>query len=143
MSEEQQTKTVFGRQVQVNPDQKTPAEIKDAEFQKAVWQSMGNMSALAKLLNVDYNSLYKYIHTPKHEDRLQLIKLAKSQLVDIAENYIKNAFNDENIDSRTKVDIAKFILKTLGKDTYSENPAVSQQININSDFTDIKTIFGI
>jgi len=32
MSEEQQTKTVFGRQVQVNPDQKTPAEIKDAEF---------------------------------------------------------------------------------------------------------------
>lgn len=123
---------------------KSILDVSEAKFENAVWQSFGNMSALSRLLNVSYPALYAYLHHPNHKDMLDKVNLAKQQLVDDAESYIRTCLNDSNIDARTRVDLAKFILKTQGRQQgWSESPQIAQQINVQSENVDLKTIFGI
>lgn len=89
---------------------KTPAKVPKAKFRQAIWQSFGNMSALARLLEVNFSSLRNYMKD--HKDLADLMEEARSQLVDRAEEYIASCLADEDIDVRTKTDLAKFILKT-------------------------------
>ena len=71
------------------------------------------MSALARLLGVNYTSLRSYFKD--HKDLADLMEEARSRLVDKAEEFIASCLADEDLDMRSKTELAKFILKTQGK----------------------------
>lgn len=116
------TRNVFGSLVPFdNVGSKTPASVPKAKFKQAIWQSFGNMSALARLLGVNYTSLRSYFKD--HKDLADLMEEARSRLIDQAEEYIASCLSDEGLDRRSKIDLAKFILKTQGKSRgWTEGP---------------------
>lgn len=136
-------KLVFGKEIK-NPGKKSPCEISDSKFELAAFQSFGNIAAIARLLEVNYSTLISYLRDPKHSGRLAVVHQAKQQLVDDAEAYVRTCLANDDVDDRIKVDLAKFILKTQGKEAgWSESPQIANSINISSENIDLKTIFGI
>ena len=75
-----------------------------------------------------------------HSELIPLLKEAKQELVALAEEAILDNLTSKNEGTRQKA--AEFVLKTLGKEEYTEQP--STQINVISDKeVEIKNIFGI
>ena len=137
---------VFGqkRLVPIESELKGLKELKEMPESKislAIIQSFGNRSALARLLNANYNAVRALLNEEKYAE---LFKQAKEQLVDKASACIASVLDDQEIDSRTRIDVAKFILKTQGKaDGWSESPQIAQQINVQSNEVSIEEIFGM
>lgn len=75
-----------------------------------------------------------------HSECKKLITDAKKELVSLAEETLLANLKSDNPQVSQRA--AEFILKTLGKDEYSTDPAT--QINVVSDKEiEIKNIFGI
>lgn len=115
-------------------------KLKKDKIALALISSMGNFSKAAKILNADYSSFVGYIQ--QNPELYNVYLTAKQQIVDDAESGIMDMLKNVELDTRTRFDIYKFILSTLGKDRgWNSNPQFIQQINTNSD-VDIKEIFG-
>lgn len=104
---------------------------------------MGNLSRASKILDAEYGSLVSYV--TKDVDLSNLYINLRQQLVDAAEDYVAALLNDPEVDARTKLDLAKFILKTQGKTrgwSDANSPQIVQNISTTGD-VDIRGIFGI
>ena len=104
----------------------------------AIGRNKGIKTAICKDLDCTIYQLNLYLRI--HSELLPLLKEAKQELVALAEEAILDNLTSKNEGTRQKA--AEFVLKTLGKEEYTEQP--STQINVISDKeVEIKNIFGI
>lgn len=138
---DKKTKNVFGKMIPYEEPKNKPAQVPKQRFKQAIWQSFGNVSALAKLLEVNYTSLRCYLSD--HPELAEEMKQAREVLVDQAEEYVLKCLNDTTLDDKVKIDLAKFILKSQGKARgWNDSPTIAQQINVTGE-VDLQSIFGI
>lgn len=122
-----------------------PEEIrtKHAKLIKAISECHGNVSAACRMLNISRGALHPLLNTKWIRD---YIKYCREQIIDEAEDVLKNLLEDENVDSKLKLEVAKTILQTVGKQRYQDQPQVQITQNVMSDADKtiaIKNIFGI
>ena len=121
--------------------QKLSERYSKNEIILAVGRNKGIKSAVCRELSCTPLEFNNYLNI--HADIKPLIAEAKKELVSLAEEKLLQNLNSD--DQKTSERAAEFILKTLGKDYYSESPQVqiAQQINITDKEAAIKNIFGI
>lgn len=77
-----------------------------------------------------------------HPKAAKLAQEARMRLVDKAEARLDEAL--DSLDERTRVEVAKYITKTIGKSRgWSDIPAIAQEITEEDGKITIKQIFGI
>ena len=104
----------------------------------SIGRNKGIKTAICKELDCTIHQLNMYLRI--HSELIPLLKEAKQELVSLAEEAILDNLTSKNEGTRQKA--AEFVLKTLGKEEYTEQP--STQINVISDKeVEIKNIFGI
>lgn len=104
----------------------------------AIGRNKGIKTAVCRELDCSIYQLNNYLNI--HSELKPLIKDAKQEIVALAEEKLLQNLNSEDESIRQRA--VEFILKTLGKDSYSTEP--STQINVISDKeVEIKNIFGI
>lgn len=141
MSDELTTKqTAESTKPTTKPTTKLPLakRYKKDEIVLAIGRNKGLKSAVCRELDCSIYELNHYLNI--HAELKPLIKDAKQEIVSLAEEKLLQNLNsaDESIRQRA----VEFILKTLGKDEYSTDPAT--QINVISDKeVEIKNIFGL
>ena len=111
------------------------------EIEKVIEDNYGIVTIICDLLDCTAKQLYKAVDKYGLRDEL---KEAKNNLVSVAEKAILDCLRSEN--ENIKLKSAEITLKSLGKDTWSQNPQVQIQQNIVSDEEkkiEIKNIFGI
>ena len=110
------------------------------EVEEAIVRSNGRWAAICASLNCSYNQLRVWFE--HHKDHFELAEQLRMTLVNEAEEQIYKLLHSNDPD--TRLDVAKFILKTLGKSKgWSEQSTFVQQINANDKTVEIKSIFGI
>ena len=111
------------------------------EVEKVIEDNYGIVTIICNLLDCTAKQFYKAVDKYGLRDEL---KEAKNNLVSVAEKAILDCLRSEN--ENIKLKSAEITLKSLGKDTWSQNPQVQIQQNIVSDEEkkiEIKNIFGI
>lgn len=104
----------------------------------AIGRNKGIKSAIARELDCSVQQLNAYINI--HSELKPLINDAKQEIVALAEEKLLQNLESEDEGIRQRA--VEFILKTLGKETYTTEPTT--QINVVSDKeVEIKNIFGI
>ena len=111
------------------------------EVERVIEENYGIVTIICNLLDCTPKQLYKAIDKWNLRDAL---KDAKNNLVGVAEKAILDCLRSEN--ENIKLKSAEITLKSLGKDTWSQNPQVQITQNVVSDEEkkiEIKNIFGI
>lgn len=81
------------------------------EVEDAITRCNGRWAAIVVALNCSYDQLRVWMNS--HKDHAELANNLRMSLVDEAEDQVWHLLHSNDID--VKKDIAKFILKTLGK----------------------------
>lgn len=102
-------------------------KITEAQAVEALLACYGNVSAAARLLNVDHSTLF---HRIKRSERLQEARtMAEEQTLDLAEDGLVSAVKDREAWA------VCFLLKTRGKKRgYIEKQEQSVQLSGEADF---------
>ena len=111
------------------------------EVERIIEENYGILTIICAILDCTPKQLYKAIDKWGLRDHL---KEAKQSLVGVAEKAILDCLRSEN--ENIKLKSAEITLKSLGKDTWSQNPQVQITQNVVSDEEkkiEIKNIFGI
>ena len=104
----------------------------------AIGRNKGVKTAICRELDCSIYELNHYLNI--HSELKPLIKDAKQEIVSLAEEKLLQNLESEDEGIRQRA--VEFILKTLGKETYTTEPTT--QINVVSDKeVEIKNIFGI
>ena len=104
----------------------------------AIGRNKGVKTAIARELDCSIYELNHYLNI--HSELKPLINEAKQWIVALAEEKLLQNLESEDEGIRQRA--VEFILKTLGKETYTTEPTT--QINVVSDKeVEIKNIFGI
>ena len=104
----------------------------------AIGRNKGVKTAIARELDCSIYELNHYLNI--HSELKPLINDAKQEIVALAEEKLLQNLESEDEGIRQRA--VEFILKTLGKETYTTEPTT--QINVVSDKeVEIKNIFGI
>lgn len=108
------------------------------QIQECIEKHYGVVTRICNELDCTYTQFYKTI---KQLNLQEYLTEAKKNLVSLAENTLLEAL--ASVDEKTRVDVAKYILKTQGKlFGWNEGPQIAQQINVQGEVS-IKEIFGI
>ena len=108
------------------------------QIQECIEKHYGVVTRICNELDCTYTQFYKTI---KQLNLQKDLAEAKKNLVSLAENTLLEAL--ASVDEKTRVDVAKYILKTQGKlFGWNEGPQIAQQINVQGEVS-IKEIFGI
>ena len=111
------------------------------EVEKVIEENYGIVTLICDLLDCTASQFYKAVDKWGLRDHL---KEAKQSLVGVAEEVILDCLRSQN--ENIKLKSAEITLKSLGKDTWSQNPQVQITQNVVSDEEkkiEIKNIFGI
>lgn len=111
------------------------------EVEKVIEENYGILTIICGLLDCTPKQFYKAVDKWGLRDHL---KESKNNLVSVAEKAILDCLRSEN--ENIKLKSAEITLKSLGKDTWSQNPQVQITQNVVSDEEkkiEIKNIFGI
>ena len=111
------------------------------EVEKVIEENYGILTIICDLLDCTAKQFYNAVDKWGLRDHL---KEAKTNLVSVAEKAILDCLRSEN--ENIKLKSAEITLKSLGKDTWSQNPQVQITQNVVSDEEkkiEIKNIFGI
>lgn len=118
--------------------EKLSKRYKKDEIVLAIGRNRGVKTAICRELDCSVYQLNAWLNV--HSECKKLMTEAKQELVSLAEETVAANLNSPNPMIAQRA--AEFILKTLGKDEYSTEPAT--QINVVSDKeVSIKNIFGI
>ena len=118
--------------------EKLSKRYKKDQIVLAIGRNNGVKSAICRELDCSIYQLNNWLNI--HSECKKLITEAKKELVSLAEETLLANLKSDNPQVSQRA--AEFILKTLGKDEYSTDPAA--QINVFSDKEiEIKNIFGI
>ena len=118
--------------------EKLSKRYKKDEIVLAIGRNKGIKSAIARELDCSIYELNHYLNI--HSELKPLINDAKQEIVALAEEKLLQNLESEDEGIRQRA--VEFILKTLGKETYTTEPTT--QINVVSDKeVEIKNIFGI
>lgn len=118
--------------------EKLSKRYKKDQIVLAIGRNNGVKSAICRELDCSIYQLNNWLNV--HSECKKLITDAKKELVSLAEETLLANLKSDNPQVAQRA--AEFILKTLGKDEYSTDPAT--QINVVSDKEiEIKNIFGI
>ena len=108
------------------------------EIVLAIGRNKGIKTAICRELDCSIYELNHYLNI--HSELKPLINEAKQEIVALAEEKLLQNLESEDEGIRQRA--VEFILKTLGKETYTTEPTT--QINVVSDKeVEIKNIFGI
>ena len=108
------------------------------QIQECIEKHYGVVTRICNELDCTYTQFYKTI---KQLNLQEYLTEAKKNLVSLAENTLLEAL--ASVDEKTRVDVAKYILKTQGKAFgWNDGPQIAQQINVQGEVS-IKEIFGI
>ena len=108
------------------------------QIQECIEKHYGVVTRICNELDCTYTQFYKTI---KQLNLQEYLTEAKKNLVSLAENTLLEAL--ASVDEKTRVDVAKYILKTQGKVFgWNDGPQIAQQINVQGEVS-IKEIFGI
>ena len=108
------------------------------QIQECIEKHYGVVTRICNELDCTYTQFYKTI---KQLNLQKDLAEAKKNLVSLAENTLLEAL--ASVDEKTRVDVAKYILKTQGKAFgWNDGPQIAQQINVQGEVS-IKEIFGI
>lgn len=108
------------------------------QIQECIEKHYGVVTRICNELDCTYTQFYKTI---KQLNLQKDLAEAKKNLVSLAENTLLEAL--ASVDEKTRVDVAKYILKTQGKVFgWNDGPQIAQQINVQGEVS-IKEIFGI
>ena len=108
------------------------------QIQECIEKHYGVVTRICNELDCTYTQFYKAI---KQLNLQEYLTDAKKNLVSLAENTLLEAL--ASVDEKTRVDVAKYILKTQGKVFgWNDGPQIAQQINVQGEVS-IKEIFGI
>ena len=117
---------------------KLSKRYKKDEIVLAIGRNKGVKTAIARELDCSIYELNHYLNI--HSELKPLINEAKQEIVALAEEKLLQNLESEDEGIRQRA--VEFILKTLGKETYTTEPTT--QINVVSDKeVEIKNIFGI
>ena len=111
------------------------------EVEKIIEDNYGIVTIICNLLDCTANQFYKAVDKWNLREEL---KESKNNLVSVAEKAILECLRSQN--ENIKLKSAEITLKSLGKDTWSQNPQVQITQNVVSDEEkkiEIKNIFGI
>lgn len=111
------------------------------EVEKVIEDNYGIVTIICNLLDCTAKQFYNAVDKFGLRDHL---KESKNNLVSVAEKAILDCLRSEN--ENIKLKSAEITLKSLGKDTWSQNPQVQITQNVVSDEEkkiEIKNIFGI
>ena len=114
----------------------------EQQVEEAIERCHGRWPLLVKALNCSYRQLGVWMEN--HKKHRILASSLREELVDQAEEAVWQLLNSD--DPALKKDVAKFVLKTLGKGRgWSEAPssAVFQQITAEDKAVQIRNIFGM
>lgn len=129
--------------MQVEETQRMPSlkeRYTKAQVKEAIERCNGRWAAICAALNCSYSQLRVWM--TNHHDHAQLADELRESLVAEAEEQVWNLLHSG--DQNMRADIAKFILKTLGKSKgWNEQTSMLQQISTNGKDIEIKSIFGI
>ena len=118
--------------------EKLSKRYKKDEIVFAIGRNKGVKTAIARELDCSIYELNHYLNI--HSELKPLINEAKQEIVALAEEKLLQNLESEDEGIRQRA--VEFILKTLGKETYTTEPTT--QINVVSDKeVEIKNIFGI
>ena len=118
--------------------EKLSKRYKKEEIVLAIGRNKGVKTAIARELDCSIYELNHYLNI--HSELKPLINEAKQEIVALAEEKLLQNLESEDEGIRQRA--VEFILKTLGKETYTTEPTT--QINVVSDKeVEIKNIFGI
>ena len=118
--------------------EKLSKRYKKDDIVLAIGRNKGIKSAIARELDCSIYELNHYLNI--HSELKPLINDAKQEIVALAEEKLLQNLESEDEGIRQRA--VEFILKTLGKETYTTEPTT--QINVVSDKeVEIKNIFGI
>ena len=118
--------------------EKLSKRYKKDEIVLAIGRNKGVKTAIARELDCSIYELNHYLNI--HSELKPLINEAKQEIVALAEEKLLQNLESEDEGIRQRA--VEFILKTLGKETYTTEPTT--QINVVSDKeVEIKNIFGI
>lgn len=116
-------------------NRKSPEEI-----DKAMVLSNGNTKVLCKLLDCTFDELMVLLSSSK-ELGVRWKNLKKC-IVAEAEDTMLKLLSSQDEEMRFKT--SKYLLDHLGQqDGYGAMPQVAQQINVNDNTIDIRTVFGL
>lgn len=117
---------------------KLSKRYKKDEIVLAIGRNKGIKTAICRELDCSIYQLNNYLNI--HSELKPLIKEAKQEIVSLAEEKLLQ--NLESEDELIRQRALEFVLKTLGRETYTTEPTT--QINVVSDKeVEIKNIFGI
>ena len=111
------------------------------EVEKVIEDNYGIVTLICNLLDCTAKQFYNAVDKFGLRDHL---KESKNNLVSVAEKAILDCLRSEN--ENIKLKSAEITLKSLGKETWSQNPQVQITQNVVSDEEkkiEIKNIFGI
>lgn len=111
------------------------------EVEKVIENNYGIVTIICDLLDCTAKQFYNAVDKFGLRDHL---KESKNNLVSVAEKAILDCLRSEN--ENIKLKSAEITLKSLGKETWSQNPQVQINQNVVSDEDkkiEIKNIFGI
>ena len=111
------------------------------EVEKVIEDNYGIVTIICDLLDCTAKQFYNAVDKFGLRDHL---KESKNNLVSVAEKAILDCLRSQN--ENIKLKSAEITLKSLGKDTWSQNPQVQITQNVVSDEEkkiEIKNIFGI
>ena len=111
------------------------------EVERIIEENYGIVTIICDLLDCTAKQFYNAVDKWGLRDHL---KEAKNNLVGVAEKAILDCLRSQN--ENIKLKSAEITLKSLGKDTWSQNPQVQITQNVVSDEEkkiEIKNIFGI
>lgn len=114
------------------------SRVTKKQLEEEIWRQHGLATGVCNFFDCSY-SQYKFaIEKFKLQD---VVNKARASLADLAEKAIFNVLSTTN-DDKLRLDAAKFVLKTLGKERgWGEGPQTAVQINAEN--VDLKQIFGI
>lgn len=138
---QQKTTSLFSFGITNNLQPKLPP-LKDRytkeQIKTCIEKHYGVVTRICNELDCTYAQFYKTI---KQLGLQEDLTEAKKNLVSLAEKTLLEAL--ASVDEKTRVDVAKYILKTQGKVFgWNEGPQIAQQINVQGEVS-IKEIFGI
>lgn len=109
------------------------------EVEDCIRRHCGIVTSICVDLDCTVNQFWRAAAKYKLGD---VVTEAKKTLVSYAEQAVLDALTKG--DSKTRLDAAKFALKTLGRDEgWAEGPAIQQNITLADRQAEIKNIFGI
>jgi hypothetical protein len=115
------------REMVNNPLMPHHTQKTEEEYINAIQNSGGNISTVARILNVARNTAYSKLKSNPH--LMQLLNQVREEKTDKCEELIKSIVDDENEDMKLRFEAAKFWLTNMGK---MRGWGVQTSMNINA-----------